>query len=238
MHFYVCGDGSQHRIPRRMAEGVINGLEIVDVDERDREGSFIAKGAVDLHLGQFAEIAHIQHAGEKVSAGQDPFVLHGPVQSDDENRQQKESQAGSGVPYIGEQIDGSIAGPKIDGDPDARTQDCEYQPESLADCPGNQTNWEQIEQREGIIHSCPVVEKSDTTQQEKRQSQPYWFADLPNYLTRLHHSIKYTIGQPGQTWASKETDETVGAASFSPPRRGVAEIFLISASLRLCGNAH
>ena len=42
MRFDLCSDGSQNGIPRQMSKSIVDGLEIINIDEREREGPFIA----------------------------------------------------------------------------------------------------------------------------------------------------------------------------------------------------
>ena len=152
VHLYVGGDGAQDCVTFCMPKGVVDVFEVININEREREGSLIARGTINFHLRHLVEKPGVQRSSEEICTGKLLFALQGSVQPDHENRQQKESKPGGGVPHIGEQIGCSVTGPKIYYDPDTRTKDRKYQSKSFTDCPGNQSDGEQVKQRERKFH--------------------------------------------------------------------------------------
>src|SRR5206468_821489 len=60
----VCG--SQHRLPRRVAERVVEALEVVDVDHHYAEGQGAAPGAALFPAERLLEVAAVMEAGQPV----------------------------------------------------------------------------------------------------------------------------------------------------------------------------
>ena len=60
------GDAAQHDVAGGVAVGVVDGLEVVDVDERDRQRALVAAGALDLGEQGGQQRAAVRDAGQAV----------------------------------------------------------------------------------------------------------------------------------------------------------------------------
>src|SRR5712692_10853806 len=63
---HVLAYCTQHRIPRRVAERVVEALEVVDVDHHYAEGQAAAPGAAFFPAERLLEIAAVMKAGQPV----------------------------------------------------------------------------------------------------------------------------------------------------------------------------
>ena len=70
------GEGPQHLVAGRVAKGVVDALEPVEVDQRDRAGRSVAAGAGDLLVQHPHDAAAVIRAGQFVEFGEflDPLV--------------------------------------------------------------------------------------------------------------------------------------------------------------------
>src|SRR5439155_1460589 len=63
---HVLADGTQHRVPRRVAERVVEALEVVDVDHHHAEGLAAAPGAALFPSERLFEVAAVMQTGQPV----------------------------------------------------------------------------------------------------------------------------------------------------------------------------
>ena len=64
----VC-NRSQNQITRIVAEGIVEALEVIEVDEQDRYGMVLAHGALHFPLQRFLHEAAIEQPGQRIANG-------------------------------------------------------------------------------------------------------------------------------------------------------------------------
>ncbi len=98
------GELRQNVVARRVAETVVDALEVVDVDEAERELAVLLAGAHELELEPVVEVPVIAKPGERIGERE----AHGPqrvvgralVQADREQRpDQRSREAGRALPH-------------------------------------------------------------------------------------------------------------------------------------------
>jgi hypothetical protein len=71
------GELTQERVPGNVAEAVVDALEMVDVEDQERQGPRVARTAVDLPLERLVEVTAVVELGEAIDRHQpiDLFVV-------------------------------------------------------------------------------------------------------------------------------------------------------------------
>ena len=69
-------DLAQHGVTGHVAVGVVDPLEVVEVDEHDRARSLVARRPIELVLEPRQERLAIEHAGQQVDRRERPGLAH------------------------------------------------------------------------------------------------------------------------------------------------------------------
>ena len=93
------GDPAQHLVAGRVAETVVDPLELVDVEEDARQRMLVAARLADFHRAAVLEVAAVLHAGERVGQA-DPlqaFLRERVLQADGDDLRQAFEEIGGAV---------------------------------------------------------------------------------------------------------------------------------------------
>ena len=110
------GDGLQRAVARRVAVGVVDALEVVEVAEGQDEAPAVAQGALDLGAQLAHEGAPVEQPGERVAIGLRAQLLDVPGGDHGHHRLVGEHPQGLQARRRGQQPVGRVVGPDAPDD--------------------------------------------------------------------------------------------------------------------------
>ena len=108
----TAANSRRTRVAGRVAVGVVHPLEVVEVDQHERQGPSVRDGPVELGLDPADQRLPVEDAGQRIDRGQGPgFGERGPPAG-----RRRPAASGSSRPFVSTMEDGSVAPARAIGD--------------------------------------------------------------------------------------------------------------------------